>query len=407
MSQSTSWRHVVILFFAGVAVSLQIGKVPGAVPVLKDEFALSLVAAGWIVSIFSLIAAFSGAGFGALSARFGQGRLVIAGMVFTALASLAGAFVHGQTLLLITRTAEGLGFIFTVVSVPLLIAAVTTPRDRNVAMGLWGAYMPLGTGMMMLIGAPLLEQIGWRGLWIMAGVLIGAAALAVLSAAREATRRMGDAPKPRLGEVFSVARRPGPLLLGAIFALYAGSHLVLIGFLPLILVVENNLSGPVAAAWVAGTVISNCIGNFAAGFALRHGVAPRTTLVLSALAMGLSVVFVYMDFSAAVRITAAFVFSVLGGLIPGTMFAIAPDHSPRIQQLSAVNGLMLQGSALGQLLMPPAFAALVAWYGSWSVAGPAGLAVMLVAAGLAIVLTALPRAAEAAPAPAQARRNGR
>ena len=413
MSESTSWRHVIVLFMAGVAVALQIGKVPGAIPLLQQELGLSLIAAGWVVSIFSLIAAGGGAMFGAFAARIGHARLALSGMALTAAASAAGAFAVGPAQLLTSRVFEGLGFIVTVVSIPLLMTAVATRRDRNVAMGLWGAYMPLGAGAMLLLSAPLLGLIGWRGLWLVTAFCIAVVAVLVHRAAKRPSARMEAVERPRLREILAVARRPGPPLLAMIFALYAGQHLVLIGFLPLILVEQNGLSQPAAAAWVAATVLSNALGNAAAGFALRHGVAARGPLVLACLTMGIFGCIVYLDVAAPYRLGAAFVFSIVGGLIPGSLFALAPDHVPKVQHLSSVNGLMLQGSAIGQLVTPPAVVALVAYSGNWAVAGPVGLALMGLATVLAVMLTrrrpdvSAEAGREAAPVPGSARRNDR
>jgi MFS family permease len=413
MARSTSWRHVFILFLAGVAVALQIGKVPGAIPLLKDEFALTLVAAGWVVSIFSLIAALSGALFGVFGARVGPARLAIYGMALAAVASAAGAFASTPALLLATRVVEGLGFIATVVSIPLLLTAVTARRDRDVAMGLWGAFMPLGTGGMLLLSAPLLDLIGWRGLWLFTAAVIAVVAVFVHAAAKRASVRMGEAERPHIREILQVATRPRPLLLAIVFGLYAGQYLVMLGFLPLILVEQHGLSGPAAAAWVAAIVLSNALGNVASGIALRHGVPARTSMVLACLVMGLTACVVYLDVATVYSLAAAFAFSAFGGLIPGSLFALAPAQITRVEHLPSVSGLMVQGSSIGQFLMPPAIAALVAYLGNWAVAGPAGLVAMSIAAFLAVRLTRRRDRAsdqtgpETAPAPGSAHRNGR
>lgn len=387
MTQPTSWRHVFILFLAGVAVALQIGKVPGAIPLLKGEFSLTLVAAGWVVSIFSLIAASTGALFGVFGARIGPAQLAIYGMVLTAAASVAGAFAGTPSLLLATRVVEGLGFIATVVSIPLLLAAVTTTRDRDVAMGAWGAFMPLGTGGMLLLSAPLLDIIGWRGLWLFTAAIIAVVAVFVHIAAKHATARMPDAEPPHIREIVQVAVRLRPVLLAIIFGLYAGQYLVMLGFLPLILVEQHGFSGPAAAGWVAVVVLTNALGNVASGIVLRHGVPARTSMVLACLVMGVAAFVIYLDLATVYILAAAFAFSAIGGLIPGSLFALAPAQIDRVAHLPSVSGLMVQGSSIGQFLMPPAVAALVAYFDNWVVAGPAGLIAMGIAAILAVRLT--------------------
>ena len=412
MAETTSWRHVVILFMAGVAVALLIGKVPGAIPLIKEELSLSLVGAGWVVSIFSLIAATGGAVLGALAARIGPARLSLFGMALAVVASAAGAFADGAAQLLATRIFEGLAFVVTVISIPLLLTAVTTRRDRNLAMGLWGAYMPLGAGGMLLLSAPLLGAIGWRGLWLVTAAVIAVLAVFIHLAAKRAAARMVAAERPHIRDIVRVTMRPRPMLLAVIFGLFAGQHLLLIGFLPLILVEQHGLSEPAAAAWVAATILSNVLGNAAAGFSLRQGVPARVLMVLACAVTGLSACVVYLDVATAWSLAAAFAFSMFGGLIPGSLFALAPEQVDRVEHLPSVNGLMLQGSSIGQLLMPPAVAALVAHAGTWAVAGPAGLVVMSVATVLAVMLTRPPPAGhpagrETVATPGSAHRNGR
>ncbi|NKB54309.1 MAG: hypothetical protein GKR97_19220 [Rhizobiaceae bacterium] len=59
-------------------------------------------------------------------------------------------------------------------------------------------------------------------------------------------------------------------------------------------------------------------------------------------------------------------FSAVGGLIPGALFAGTTIHSPDPSRLSSLNGLLLQGAALGQLLGPPIAALCVGETGDWT-----------------------------------------
>jgi MFS family permease len=115
-----------------------------ALPVLRGELELSLFQAGLVVSMFSLVAAITGCFFGALSDRFGQLRLAIIGLVAASAAGAWGALVHSGEWLIVTRVAEGIGFFMMSVSLPGLIIRLADERTRQTAMGLWGAYLPLG-----------------------------------------------------------------------------------------------------------------------------------------------------------------------------------------------------------------------------------------------------------------------
>ena len=120
--------------------------------------------AGLILSLFSLIAAVAGAGFGLLSDRVGHLRMAITGLCLSALGSFFGAQVASIELLLLSRLFEGFGFILAIVALPSLIGRSASEADRPLAMGLWGAFMPAGIGLSMIITPPLVEWHGWRGL---------------------------------------------------------------------------------------------------------------------------------------------------------------------------------------------------------------------------------------------------
>ncbi|MFX8723738.1 hypothetical protein ABTM71_19935, partial [Acinetobacter baumannii] len=65
------------------------------------------------------------------------------------------------------------------------------------------------------------------------------------------------------------------------------------------------------------------------------------------------------------RLVLACLFSAIGGIIPGAIFAAVPRHSPGPALMGAVNGLVVQGSNLGVLLGPPVLALMVKLTGGW------------------------------------------
>ena len=83
------------------------------------------------------------------------------------------------------------------------------------------------------------------------------------------------------------------------------------------------------------------------------------------------------------------VLSIVGGFIPTAVLAGAPEYAPTARLAPVANGLMVQGSNLGQVIGPPSVGALAAAVGSW-VWSPA---ILLVAAttglGLALTLRAM------------------
>ena len=65
------WTVVTILICAGVVGAFQVGKIPGAIPIIRQEFGISLFTASWIISLITVIGATSGVVMGAFGDRIG------------------------------------------------------------------------------------------------------------------------------------------------------------------------------------------------------------------------------------------------------------------------------------------------------------------------------------------------
>ena len=387
----TSWGRVGLLFLIGVAVSLQIGKVPGELSAIQGELGLSLFDVGLIVSIFSLIAAVSGIFIGALSDRFGSLRLAVSGLALGGLASFIGSFATSAFLLLASRVIEGLGFILATTSTPALIGNETSPSDRGKALGLWGMYMPAGTSIMMILAALLASAWSWRQLWQVTALLNLAYATVVWLVFRrrvDSPQQWPSKPKPiRFKDRLATALKPGPLLLAGCFLTYAGNFLALIGFLPLMLALSGDASPALAGLLTAFIVAANMIGNAASGFiAERKRSRPRIIAIAAAI-MGIAAVCVFIEaLPFALRYILALIFAVVGGVIPGTCFGAVESFAASPSKAGPIFGGLIQGAGIGQLLGPSLVAAIVEAIGSWHGAALFIAAGALINVALALVL---------------------
>jgi CP family cyanate transporter-like MFS transporter len=367
MPTTTSWPRAGTFFLAGVASAFLVGKVSAVLPLLRAELGLSLFQAGLVVSIFNLIAGFSGIMFGALADRVGHARIGIAGLVVAAAGSLLGATAETPGLLLASRVVEGAGFFMATVSMPPLLMRVASIADRQKIFGLWGAYMPTGTGLMMLTSGLAVAYLGWRGIWIMTACLILAAAVLVVFASRATGHSRGGATSISLADVKRVSRHRGPLLLALIFGAYAGQFLAVTAFIPLILVEHAGWSLAAAGTAGAGIIAINILGNLASGPVLDAGYSRKAVIIFATIAMALGAGLVMADsLPVAFRISGGLLFSAIGGLIPGTLFSGTAVHAPSPGLMSTVNGLMMQGSSIGQALLPTLVSLVVGMSGLWA-----------------------------------------
>jgi MFS family permease len=361
----THWPRVWIAFLAGCIGAFQIGKTFAALALIIDELDLSLVQAGLVLSLFSLIAAFAGAGFGLLSDRVGHLYMALAGLLVSAGGAFLGATASGIEVLLLSRLIEGLGFILAIVALPSLISRSTTDRNRPLAMGLWGAFMPAGIGISMLITPPLLELHGWRGLWNDVGFIILLWCAILFIAFRSTTSKTGI--HPGTSDFIANVLRLGPLLVVAGFVCYSSLYQSLTAFLPTILVTDYNVPLAQAARFGALVVVGNVIGNVSAGWLIGRGYAPWKLLTVSFIAMGLCATLVFATTSdPLVKTLAGFLFSAFGGLFPGTAFVLAARYSIHPSHMALMAGLMLQGAGIGQAIGPMMVSTVVEFSGSWN-----------------------------------------
>ncbi|WP_282604218.1 CynX/NimT family MFS transporter [Pelagibius sp. Alg239-R121] len=390
-TEKTHWPDVLIFLAGGIAVAMLIGKAPAALPVIRAGMGLSLFEAGLVVSIFTLIAGFGGVLAGSIADRFGPRRIAIFGMGLAALSSLAGSAATTALPLLVTRTGEGLGFFLTVVSIPPLLLRASQTRDRQKVMGIWSSYMPAGMGSMLLVSGLIVEDIGWPGVW-----QVTAAAIVIVAAAFAFTARKYPPENPSsdqpghlakkqpvtIAGTLVVVKRPGPLLLALGFGSYASQFFIISSFVPLILVEQAHWSVPAAGVAGAAVIIANLIGTLGSAWLLGRGISRASIVIATSLILAIAAVFVLNDsFPPMLRIGAAVCFSAFGGLIPGVLFAGVPVHVPSPNHVSSVNGLMLQGVAIGQLTGPAISSYVVEQTGNWSDA----LYVVLPLAALAVL----------------------
>jgi MFS family permease len=361
----THWPRIWIAFLAGCIGAFQIGKTFASLALIIGEMNLSLVQAALILSLFSLIAAGAGAVFGLLSDRVGHLYMALTGLALSAAGAFLGATAAGIEFLLMSRLLEGLGFILAVVALPSLISRSASDADRPLAMGIWGAFMPAGIGMSMLITPVLLEWHGWRGLWNDIGIIILLWAVVLFFAFRGAARTSGI----RLSTSDFVASivRTGPLLVVAGFVCYSSLYQSLTAFLPTILVTDYDVPLASAASFGALVVVGNVVGNVSAGWLIGRGIAPWKLLTLSFIAMGLCATLVFSTFSGPLLKTiCGFLFSAFGGLFPGTAFVLAARYSASPSHMALMAGLMLQGAGIGQTIGPMMVTSAVEYFGSWN-----------------------------------------
>lgn len=398
----TRWDIILVALGAGIVAAGHIGKLPAALPMIRAELGLDLVTAGWIVSIFSATSVALGMLTGMFADRLGHRRVILASLLTQVIGSLWGAVAGSGTELLLARFAEGMGFVGVVVSAPSIIAHAARPSDRRFALGLWGCFMSLGLAAILLLAPLILVPAGWRILWLVIAGVTAAWSLVTWVMLRRYDPRGRREQQAPLAERQPVTwrqdlrltlGRAGLWLLGLSFALYALQWMALMVWLPTFLVEQRGASVTLAAQLTVIVVLANVIGNLLGGWLLQHGGRRWHLLSFVGLLSILCGLGIFADVVPdGLRYGLCILFSALGGMLPAAVMTGAPAFTPTPRQIGAANGMLVQGSNLGQLLGPPAVATAVALAGGWQAGGWIFVACGIIGIGLALALRRLDHA---------------
>lgn len=395
MTARTDWTAVLVALLAGVTAAAFVGKLPPALPVLKRELGLSLVAAGWVVSMFNVIALAGALFFGLIADRVGAFRFCLTGLVLLVAGGTLGALTEGTALLLVSRFVEGAGFIAVAVSAPALIVASCAAQDRRLALGVWSLYMPFGIAVTVLASTPIMALTGWRGLWLAAVAATVACLLAL--ARRRATYARPPAGGRRLSDLVAPLRAPAPWAVAAAMGLYTLQWMAVMTWLPTFLVQTRGASALAAASLSAVFSLANMPGILLGTWLLERNV-PRGTIIVGGFVVMAACNAVIFAGGApdVLRYAAVLGLSFFGGIIPAAVMSSSQRYAHSPAQVGGLQGLIVQLSNLGQFTGPLAVAAVVSATGRWESA----LGVVLAASALGLALgVAVGRSERRLPAP--------
>lgn len=374
------------VILSGVVVALQIGKLPPALPELQSQMGVTWLQAGFLLSMVQFAGLSLGLVVGLFADRWGLRLCMLIGLLALTVASLLGGLASTPETLLWMRGMEGFGFLLASLPAPALIRQLVPPDKLNAMMGLWGAYMPAGTALALLVGPLWIPAWGWPSWWWLFAGLSALMALGLLVAVPADSLRRSSAPAERsdassdlrysLGQrIQETLRAPGPWLVSLTFAMYSGQWLAVVGFLPSIYA-QAGLSGALLGVLTALAAAVNMVGNVASGRLLQKGVPAGVLLYCGFLAMALGGALAFGAWTSELpiwRYAGVLLFSMCGGLVPGTLFSVALRLAPSEGTVAATVGWMQQWSSAGQFVGPPAVAWLAAqvggWHWTWTITG--------------------------------------
>jgi EmrB/QacA subfamily drug resistance transporter len=196
-SERRKWFALALLSAVQFMVVLDIAIVNVALPSIKVDLGFSQENLQWVISAYAL----TFGGFLLLGGRaadlLGRRRIFFIGIVVFTLASLLAGFAWSETSLIAARTVQGLGAaVITPSALSILSITFVEGRERNIALGVWGAVGGFGAGAGVLLGGVLTQALGWEWIFFL-NVPVGALAFVLtprlLAESRDAHVKSFDA----------------------------------------------------------------------------------------------------------------------------------------------------------------------------------------------------------------------
>ncbi len=173
------WLALAALVAAQFMVVLDVAIVNVALPSIQTDLHFSQESLQWVITAYGIMFG----GFLLLGGRMadllGRRRLFIAGVTIFTLSSLLAGFAWSEASLIAFRATQGLGgALLAPAALSILTTTFAEGRERNIALGVWGAVSGSGAAAGVLLGGFLTSSLTWSWIFFI-NVPVGLALVAV------------------------------------------------------------------------------------------------------------------------------------------------------------------------------------------------------------------------------------
>src|SRR2546421_1217598 len=159
------WIALAVIVAAQFMVVLDVAIVNVALPSIRTDLHFSQESLQWVITAYSIF--FGGVLLlgGRLADLLGRRRLFIAGLVLFTVSSLLDGLAWSEGSLIAFRSLQGLGAaLLSPAALSILTTTFREGRERNLALGIWGAASGSGGAAGVLLGGALTSALSWS--WI-------------------------------------------------------------------------------------------------------------------------------------------------------------------------------------------------------------------------------------------------
>jgi EmrB/QacA subfamily drug resistance transporter len=197
-SERRKWLALGLLSAVQFMVVLDIAIVNVALPSIKVDLGFSQENLQWVISAYALLFG----GFLLLGGRaadlLGRRRVFLVGVAVFTLSSFLAGLAWSEASLIGARAFQGLGAaIISPAALSILSVTFQEGRERNIALGVWGAVGGFGAAAGVLLGGILTDALSWEWIFrvnVPVGIVAFAVAPFLLTESRDAQVKRFDIP---------------------------------------------------------------------------------------------------------------------------------------------------------------------------------------------------------------------
>ncbi|MCX5436119.1 MULTISPECIES: MFS transporter [unclassified Streptomyces] len=161
------WLALSVLVLAVLLVAVDATVLGLATPYISEDLEPTGTQLLWIGDVYSFVIAGLLVSMGSLGDRIGRKKLLLTGAVAFGAVSVLNAYATSPEMMILARALLGVAGATLMPSTLALIRNIfTDPRERSLAVGIWGAAASAGAAVGPVVGGFLLEHFWWGSVFL-------------------------------------------------------------------------------------------------------------------------------------------------------------------------------------------------------------------------------------------------
>ncbi|MFF4241751.1 MFS transporter [Actinomadura geliboluensis] len=161
------WAALAVLVLAVLLVAVDVTVLGLATPYLSEDLRPSGTQLLWIGDVYSFVIAGLLVSMGSLGDRIGRKRILLVGSTAFGAVSVLNAYATTPELMIAARALLGVaGATLMPATLALIRNLFHDPRERSLAIGVWGAAASAGMAVGPIVGGLLLEHFWWGSVFL-------------------------------------------------------------------------------------------------------------------------------------------------------------------------------------------------------------------------------------------------